>query len=69
MINSVYEKTMEKLRKRISVRLLTNEKDLLQYISTTTHITHTIFDKDFDDIHEIKKVLILKKPIYVGFTV
>ena len=69
MINSVYEKTMEKLRKRISVRLLTNEKDLLQYISTTTHITHTIFDKDFDDIHETKKVLIPKKPIYVGFTV
>ena len=28
-----------------------------------------IFDKDYNAIHEIKPVLILKKPIYVGFTV
>ena len=29
MINSVYGKTMENLRKRISVRLVNNEKDFL----------------------------------------
>ena len=28
-----------------------------------------MFDKDFAAIYEIKPVLILKKPIYVGFTV
>ena len=27
MINSIYGKTMEKLRKRINVRLVNNEKD------------------------------------------
>ena len=30
MINSVYGKTMENLRKRISVRLVNNEKDFLK---------------------------------------
>ena len=33
------------------------------------HITHKIFGKNFAAIHEIKPVLMLKKPIYVGFTV
>ena len=30
MINSIYGKTMENLRKRISVRLLNNTKDFLK---------------------------------------
>ena len=60
---------MENLRKRISVRLVTNEKNFLKYTSRSTHITHKIFDKNFDAIHEIKPVLMLNKPICVGFTV
>ena len=69
MINSVYDKTMENLRKRINVRLVTNEKDFLKYTSRPTHITHKIFGKNYAAIHEIKPVLMLNKPIYVGFTV
>ena len=68
MINSVYEKTMENLRKRINVRLANNEKDFLKYTSKPTHITHKIFDKNYAVIHEIKPLLMLNKPIYVGFT-
>ena len=69
MINSVYGKTMENLRKKISVGLVTNEKDFLKYTSKPTHIAHKMFDKNVAAIHEIKSVLILNKPIYVGFTV
>ena len=69
MINSVYGKTMENLRKRINVRLVNNEKDFLKYTSRPTYITHKIFGKDYAAIHEIKPVLMLNKPIYVGFTV
>ena len=69
MINSVYGKTMGNLRKRINVRLVNNEKDFLKYTSRPTYVTHKIFDKDYAAIHEIKPVLILNKPIYVGFTV
>ena len=69
MINSVYGKTMENLRKRINVRLINNAEDFLKYTSKPTYITHKIFGKDHAAIHEIKPVLILNKPIYVGFTV
>ena len=69
MINNIYGKTLENLRKRINVRLVNNEKDFLKYTSRPTHITHKIFDKNYAAIHEIKPVLMLNKPIYVGFTV
>ena len=41
----------------------------MKYTSRPTYITHKIFGKDYAAIHEIKPVLILNKPIYVGFTV
>ena len=69
MINSVYGKTMENLRKRINVRFVNNKKNFLKYTSKPTYVTHKLFNKHFADIHEIKPVLILNKPIYVGFTV
>ena len=69
MINSIYGKTMENLRKRIYVRFVNNEKNFLKYTSKPTYVTHKLFDKDFAAIHEIKPVLMLNKPIYVGFTV
>ena len=69
MINSVYGKTTENLRKRINVRLVNNAKDFLKYTTRATYITHKIFNKDFAAIHEIKPVLMLNKPICVGFTV
>ena len=33
MINSVYDKIMEKLRKRINARLVNNEKDYLKHVN------------------------------------
>ena len=69
MINSDYGKTMKNLQKWINVRLVTNEKDFLKYSSRPVHITHKIFDKNYATIHEIKPLLTLNKPIYVGFTV
>ena len=64
MINSVYGKTMENLRKRISVRLVNNAKDFLKYTRKPTYVTHKICGKNYAAIHEIKPVLMLNKPIY-----
>ena len=69
MINSVCGKTMENLWKRINVRLANNENDFLKYTSRPALIPHKIFDKNYAAIFEIKPVLTLGKPIYVGFTV
>ena len=69
MINSVYGKAMENLQNRINVRLVNKAEDFLKYTSTPTCITHQIFGKDYAAVHESKPVLILNKPIYVGFTV
>ena len=53
----------------MNVRLVNNEKDFLKYTSRPTYITHQTFGKDYAAIHEIKPVLILNKPIYIGSTV
>ena len=69
MINSVYGKTIENLRKRINVRLVNNGKGFLKYTRRPTYVGHKLFDKDYAAINEIKPILVLNKPIYVGFTV
>ena len=69
IINSVYGKTIENLRKRINARSVNNAKDVLKYTSRPTYVTHKLSDKDYAAIHEIKPVLVLNEPIYVGFTV
>ena len=69
MINSVYGKRMENLRKRIILGLVSNAEDFLKYTSRSTYIACKIFSENFAAIHEIQPALILKKPIYVGFTV
>ena len=51
------------------MRLVNNAKDFLKYTSRPAYITHEIFGEDYTAIHEIKPVLILNKPTYVGFTV
>ena len=67
LINSVYGKAMENLRKEI--RLVNKEKDCLKYTNRPSHISHKLFHKSYAAIHEIKPVLTLDTPIYVGFTI
>ena len=52
MINSLYGKTMENLRKSINVRY--------KYTSKPTYVTHKLFNKNLAAIHEIKPVLVSK---------
>ena len=42
IINSVYGKTMENLRRRINVRLVNNAGNFSKYTSRPTYITHKI---------------------------
>ena len=69
LINCIYGKSMENVRKRTIVKLINNSKDYLKCVSKPNFISQKIFDKNFIAVHQIKSVLTLNKPIYVGFSV
>ena len=69
MNNSVFGKTMENLRKRISVTLVDNAKEYIRCVSRPSFISQKISSRNFVAIHEIKPILTLNKPIYVGFSI
>ena len=69
MNNSVFAKTMENLRKQMSVKLVNNANDYVKCIIKPSFVSQKIFSKNFVAIHEIKPVLILNKPIYVGYSI
>ena len=69
MNNSVFGKTMDNLRKRISVKLVNNATDYVKCISKPSFVSQKIFSKNFVAIHEIKPVLTLNKSVYVGFSI
>ena len=69
MHNITFGKTMENLRKRINVRLITNAKDYTKLVSRPKFLSQKIFNKNFVAIHQIKPVLTLDKPIYVEFSI
>ena len=66
MNNSVFGKTMENLRKRVDVRLVTNEKKLLKLTSKPTYVSSKIFNENLVAVHKIKEALTLNRPTYVG---
>ena len=69
MNNSVFGKTMENIRKRVDVRLVTNEKKLLKMASKPTYVSSKIFNKDLVAVHKIKETLTLNRPAYVGMCI
>ena len=69
VINSIYGKTMENVRKRVNVRLINNENNYLKVVSRPSFVSQKILDKNLGAVHKIKPVLLLNKPIYVGFSI
>ena len=69
MKNAVFGKTMENLRKRISVKLVNNVKDYVSCISKPRFVSQKILSKSFVAFHEIKPLLTLNKPIYLGISI
>ena len=69
MNNSVFGKTMENLRKRVDVRLVTNEKKLDKLTSKPTFVSSKIFNKNLMAVHKIKETLTLNRPAYVGMCI
>ena len=69
MNNSVYGKTIENLRKRVNVSLITDPNKLLKHCSKPTFVSCKIFNENLVAVHKIKESLTLNKPHYVGMSI
>ena len=69
MNNSVFSKTMENLRKRVDVRLLTDEKKLDKLTAKPTYMSSKIFKENIMAVHKVKETLTLNRPAYVDMCI
>ena len=67
--NCIHGKSIENIRKRINVKLISDKKTYQRCVNKPNFISQKIFDKDFVAVHCSKTVLTLNKPIYVGFSI
>ena len=56
--NVVYRKTIENMRKRITIRIVKTQKDFIKYASRPTYINHDIVGKRIVAVHQKKKRII-----------
>lgn len=64
--NSLFGKTVENLRKRMNLRLVHNERQLLTYSSKATFQRLHMIDDDFASVALGKETICLNRPVYVG---
>ena len=69
MNNSIFGKTMENLRKRVDVRLVTEVNKFIKLTSEPTFVSSKIFNKNLVAVHKIKETLRLNRPAYVGMCI
>ena len=69
MNNSVFGKTMENIRKRKDIQLVTSEKKALKLIAKPNFKHRTIFTENLVAVHMGKTKIVFNKPIYVGMSI
>ena len=69
MNNSVFGKTMENLRKRSNIQLVTNPEKMERLAARPTYISHKIFHENLVAVHSKQTKLLLNKPSYVGMSI
>ena len=69
MNNSVFGKTMENIRNRKDIHLVTSKKKALKLIAKPNFKHRTIFTEDLVAVHMGKTKLVFDKPIYVGMCI
>ena len=69
MNNSVFGKTMENLRKRSNVKLVTDEREMVKLASRPTYLSHKIFHENLVTVNTKPVKVKLDKPSYVGMSI
>ena len=68
MNNSVFGKTMEKIRNRVDIHLVTDEKQARKLISKPNYNHCTIFCERISAVH-MKTKFVFDKPVYLGMCI
>ena len=69
MNNSVFGKTMENIRNRVDIHLVTDEKQVSKFKSKPNYQHRTIFCDNLATIHMKKTHLVFSKPVYLGMCI
>lgn len=69
MNNSVFGKTMENLRERVDVILVSDKNKLAKLVSKPTFVNNKIFKENLVTVHKIKEVLTLDRSAYFGMCI
>jgi hypothetical protein len=69
MNNSIYGKTMENVRKRVDVKLVSTKEDLVKVVASPCFQSQRIMNENLVAVKRIKEVLTLSKPCYVGMCI
>ena len=67
--NAVFGKTMENLRKRCNIQLVTDPNKMLRLASRPTYVSHKIFHENLVAVHYQQTKLLMNKPLYVGMCI
>ena len=69
MNNSVFGKTIENVRNRVDVKLVTSQKQAEKYINKPNYTGRTTFSDNLVAIHMAKTSIFINKPIYLGMSI
>ena len=69
MNNAVFGKTMENIRNRVDIKLITNEKEAKKLISKPNFEHRTIITENLIAVHMKKTKVYYNKPIYLGMCI
>ena len=69
MNNSVFGKTMENLRKHINVELVTDPSKMKKLVAQPIFKSAKQFSEHLVGVERLRSKLVLRKPVYTGFTV
>jgi ssDNA-binding Zn-finger/Zn-ribbon topoisomerase 1 len=69
MNNAVFGKTMENMRERVDIQLISDEEKYLKIVAKPQFADQKIYSKDLIAVKQIKRKIELNKPIYVGVAV
>ena len=69
MNNSVFGRTLENIRNRVDIRLISSDKVAKKLAAKPNYDCCTIFDENLVAVHMKKTKLYFNKPIYLGMSI